>query len=264
MSKVELVDLPIHYLSKGSGPPLVLLHGLGNNSKSWIHQLEGLKKDYTVIAWDAPGYGQSADPVPELQHFSQFADHLKKFLDDLLLEEVYLLGHSMGAAIAIDFAIRFPEMVTKLMIAAPTRGAAGLNEEENIKKRKARHDLVENTPPEELARQRTSALLAANVDSSILEYAQNIMAEVRLAGYKSVANSLYHLNQMDEYSKVMVPTLVICGEEDQVTPVSESEIIVERLKDGRLKTIADAGHLSYLEKPEVFNKYVLDFLREEE
>ncbi|PIC77579.1 alpha/beta hydrolase [Sporosarcina sp. P19] len=260
MSKVKLVDLSIHYLIEGSGPPLVLLHGLGNNSKSWIRQLEGLKKDYTVIAWDAPGYGQSADPIPELQHFSQFADHLKKFLDSLQLEEVYLLGHSMGSAIAIDFAIRFPEMVTKLIIAAPTRGAAGLHEEENIKKRQARHDLVVNSSPEELARQRTSALLAPNADPAILEYAQNIMAEVRPAGYKSVANSLYHLNQMDEYSKVSAPTLVICGEEDRVTPICESEIIVDRLKEGRLKTIADAGHLSYLEKPKVFNKYVLDFL----
>jgi pimeloyl-ACP methyl ester carboxylesterase len=264
MSKVELEDLSIHYLIEGSGLPLVLLHGLGNNSKSWIRQLEELKKDYTVIAWDAPGYGQSSDPVPELQHFSQFADHLKRFLDGLQLKEVYLLGHSMGSAIAIDFAIRFPEMVTKLMIAAPTRGAAALDEEENAKKRKARHDLVENSSPEELARERTPALLAANVEPTILEYAQNIMAEVRPAGYKSVANSLYHLNQMDEYPKVTVPTLVICGEEDLVTPVSESEIIVERLKDGRLKTITDAGHLSYLEKPKVFNRYVLDFLREEE
>lgn len=170
----------------------------------------------------------------------------------------------MGSAIAIDFAIRFTKMVEKLIIAAPTRGAAGLNVEENIKKRKARHDLVENTPPEELARQRTPALLAANVDPGILEYAQKIMAEVRPAGYKSVANSLYNLNQMDEYSKIPVPTLVICGEEDRVTPVSESEIIVEKLQDGCLKTIADAGHLSYLEKPEVFNKYVLGFLNEEE
>lgn len=264
MSKVELVDRSIHYLSEGSGPPLVLLHGLGNNSKSWIRQLEGLKQDYTVIAWDAPGYGKSSDPVPELQHFAQFADYLKRFLDGLQLEEVYLLGHSMGSAIAIDFAIRFPEKVTKLMIAAPTRGAAGLDEEENLKKRKARHDLVENSPPEELAKQRTPALLAENVDPEILEYAQNIMAEVRPAGYKSVANSLYHLNQMDDYAKVTVPTLVICGEEDRVTPVSESEIIVQKMKNGRLKTIANAGHLSYLERPEVFNEYILDFLTEGE
>jgi pimeloyl-ACP methyl ester carboxylesterase len=264
MTKVHLNDVSIHYLIEGSGPPLVLLHGLGNNSKSWIHQLESLKKDYTVIAWDAPGYGQSSDPEKELNDFSEFANYLKKFLDQLGLEKIFLLGHSMGSAIAIDFSIRFPEMVEKLIIAAPTRGSAGLTAKENIGKRDARHHLIENTPAEEIARLRTPALLSPSTADSVREYAEKVMSEVRLSGYKSVANSLYNLNQMDDYAKVSMPTLVICGEEDRATPVSESEIIVQHIKDSSLKVISGTGHLCYQEKPDLFNQNVLSFLKEEE
>ena len=259
MPKVHLKDVTIHYLIEGSGPPLVLLHGLGNNSKSWIHQLEGLKKKYTVIAWDAPGYGQSSDPEKELQRFSQFSDYLKGFLDQLNLDKIFLLGHSMGSAVAIDFSIRFPEMIEKLIIAAPTRGSAGLTVEENTKKREARHHLIENTPPEEIARLRTPVLLSSSTDDSVREYAQKVMSEVRLSGYKSVANSLFNLNQMDDYAKISVPTLVICGEEDNATPVSESEIIVRNIKDGCLKVIPETGHLCYQEKPDIFNDYTMNF-----
>lgn len=260
MPKAKLNDGFIHYIMEGSGPPLVLLHGLGNNSKSWIHQLEGLKRKYTVIAWDAPGYGQSSDPEKELQRFSQFSDYLKELLDQLNLGKIFLLGHSMGSAIAIDFAIRFPEMVEKLIIAAPTRGSAGLTAEENLEKREARNQLIENTPPEEIARLRTPALLSPNTADSVREYAQKIMSEVRLSGYKSVSNSLFNLNQMDDYAKISMPTLVICGEEDQVTPVSESEIIVRNIKNGNLKVIAQTGHLCYQEKPDIFNQHLINFL----
>lgn len=260
MPSAHLNDVSIHYLIEGSGPPLVLLHGMGNNSKSWIHQMDYFKKRFTVIAWDAPGYGGSSDPTEEFQYFSQFSDHLKRLLDYLSIHNVFLLGHSMGAAVAIDFSIRFPEMVNKLIIAAPTRGSAALTTDENFKKRTQRHNLIDEIAPKDIARTRVPRLLSVNPSESVQKYAIEIMSEVRSSGYKSVANGLFHLNQMDEYSKVSKPTLIMCGEEDRVTPVSESEIIVRNIVGSRLVVIPGAGHLCYMEKQDIFNECLMKFL----
>lgn len=125
MPYINVNDLTIHYQAEGNGEPLVILHGLGNNSQSWKNQLEGLSKEFTVIAWDAPGYGKSSDPKVEFTQFSQFAEVLKGFIDGLQYKTVNLLGHSMGSAIALDFCGRYPARVNRLIIADPTRGALG-------------------------------------------------------------------------------------------------------------------------------------------
>src|SRR5689334_7798457 len=144
-------DLQIHYEIEGEGPPLMILHGMGNNSQSWKKQLQGLSKQFTVIAWDAPGYGKSSDPIVELKEFSQFADVLKGFIEKLNYPSVTLLGHSMGSAIALDFCYRFPKMVDALIISDATRGAAALSKEENERRLNNRLHNIETLDPKELA-----------------------------------------------------------------------------------------------------------------
>ncbi|MFS0575798.1 alpha/beta hydrolase [Sporosarcina sp. 179-K 3D1 HS] len=262
MPTVQLKDFTIHYKKEGNGHPLIILHGLGNNSQSWKNQLASLNDTFTVIAWDAPGYGESSDPKDEFQHFSQFADVLKEFVDALGYKSVYLLGHSMGSAIAIDFTSRFPEMVDKLIIADPTRGAAALSEEENQKKLQNRLDSINNLDPSELARQRARNLLSSNASTEVIQEAERIMSQVRPPGYRSVSYSLSNLNNLDLLPSISVPTLVICGEEDKVTPVSEAEVFHRLIEGSRLEIIPNAGHLCYQEDPETFNEKVVNFLRE--
>jgi pimeloyl-ACP methyl ester carboxylesterase len=87
------------------------------------------------------------------------------------------------------------------------------------------------------------------------------MSQVRPMGYRSVAYSLFHLNQMNMLSSITTRTLVICGEFDKVTPVSESEIFHNQLKNSEFVIIPGTGHLCYQEDPYSFNKIVLDFLK---
>ncbi|SFE99053.1 alpha/beta fold hydrolase [Alteribacillus iranensis] len=262
MAKVRVKDVDIHYVMEGEGPPLILLHGMGNNARSWVHQFEELKKHYTVIAWDAPGYGNSSDPDYLLKDFSDFSAYLNGMVEKLQLNNIYLLGHSMGAAIAVDFATRYPEKVERLILAATTRGAAALTPDDNLKKHQGRCELVDTTSPEEIARTRVPALLSPHASESVRKYAEDIMAEIRPMGYKSVSHGLYNLNQMDAYPEISMPTLIICGKDDRVTPVSESEIIHQLIKNSRLQLLNDAGHLCYLEQPTIFNELVKQFLNE--
>jgi pimeloyl-ACP methyl ester carboxylesterase len=261
MPFVDVKGLNIHYEVKGNGEPLVILHGLGNNSQSWKRQLEDLSNDFTVIAWDAPGYGGSSDPKVEFTQFSQFADVLKGFIDGLQYKSVNLLGHSMGSAIALDFCSRFPEMVDRLIIADATRGAAGQSKEVNEKKLQNRLHNINTLDPKELAELRVKELLAPNPDPEVKKEAENIMSQVRPMGYRSVAYSLSNLNQMDILPSISAPVLIICGVMDKVTPVSESEIFHQYIPNSVLKTIPKTGHLCYQEDPKYFNALVLNFLQ---
>lgn len=261
MPFVQVGDLSVHYEIAGQGEPLVLLHGMSNNAQSWKKQMKELQEYYTVIAWDAPGYGQSSDPKEEFRYFSQFADVLKGFIEGLNYDSIYLLGHSMGAAIALDFAHLFPQMVKALIISDATRGSAALSKEENESRLQSRLTAIETMEPHEIAKRRVTALLAPQASEEVREDAEKIMSQIRLAGYRAVAYSLYHVNQMDFLSSISKPTLVICGELDSVTPVSESRIFHENIPDSELVIIPGTGHLCYQEDPVSFNRHVMNFLK---
>ncbi len=260
MAFLEVDDITIHYEIDGEGPPLVILHGMGNNSQSWKKQLKGLSRAYTVIAWDAPGYGNSSDPKEEFKEFRQFSNILKGFIDKLKYQSVSLLGHSMGSAIALDLAYRFPHMVDALIISDPTRGAAALSKEENERNLKNRLNSIKTLAPKEIAKLRVKNLLSPDPDPEVLKEAERIYSQIRPMGFRSVAYSLYHLNQMELLSAIKVPTLVICGEVDKVTPLSESQILHEAIKGSKFVTIPGAGHLCYQEEPSRFNTIVHNFL----
>lgn len=261
MPYVQVEDLSIYYEIEGNGEPLFLLHGMSNNSQSWREQIQMLKNHYTVIAWDAPGYGKSSNPNIEFRNFKQFARVLNGMLEQLNLENIYLLGHSMGAAIAIDFCTLYPLKIKKLILADPTRGAAALDSNVNEQKLKDRLFSIGNLDPEEIADKRIKALLSPYASKEVYQRVKEIMVQVRPAGYRSVAYSLYDLNQMDILPSIDVPVLVMCGELDSVTPVKEAAAIHDQLKNSQLVIIPKGGHLCYQENPEVFNSTIIEFLQ---
>ncbi|KQL47204.1 hypothetical protein AN963_13060 [Brevibacillus choshinensis] len=260
MPYTQVGSLSIHYRTAGEGAPLILLHGLGNNSQSWSRQLAGLQDHFQVIAWDTPGYGDSSDPDPEFRTFGELADILKGFIDSLGFKKVFLLGHSMGSTLAMDFCSKYPEYVEALILAASTRGGR-TNPETNERKLKNRLHNVENLPPQELAELRTPDMFSPYAPPEAIAEAKRIMSMVRPPGYRSVAYSLYHADQTEKLSSITMPTMLICGEDDKVTPVAESRIVEQGIAGSSLELIARAGHLCYIEQPEEFNRLVLTFLQ---
>src|SRR6267378_7119554 len=115
----------ISYREAGSGPALVLLHGIGSSSASWLFQLESLA-GYRLIAWDAPGYGGSAFlSVPEPRP-ADYAQALHEFLERLLLKDVVLVGNSLGCLMAGAYAAAHPERVRSMLLLGPAGGYGGL------------------------------------------------------------------------------------------------------------------------------------------
>lgn len=240
----------IHYETAGAGPPLVLLHGIGSNSRSWHRQLADLSSNFKVVAWDAPGYGRSSDPEGK-PAMAYYAHRLSGLLDELGLDRVHLLGHSAGGVIAQEFYRLYPERVSKLILSDTTF----LGSKDKLEERLW---MIRTMTPRALAIERAPKLLSQSVPEDLLEETISIMSEVRQVGYEFAAVALAMCDTREVLRNLRVPTRLIWGGEDQITPMWRE------VPDGaRLAVIPFAGHLCYAEQPELFNTIVRGFLRED-
>jgi pimeloyl-ACP methyl ester carboxylesterase len=240
----------IHYEIAGHGSPLVLLHGIGSNSRSWRRQLAGLSSDFRVIAWDAPGYGGSSDPAgkPSMRHY---ADCLRGLLDNLGISRMFLLGHSTGGVIAQEFYRAYPEYVRALILADTRYLGSRSPLDQRIKS-------IRSMTPAELARERAPRLLTAGAPREMIDEVTHIMSMIRPAGYEFAAIALFESDTRDVLKNLRVPTLLIWGAQDEITPLWD-----ELPAGARLKVIPGAGHLCYIEQPDQFNAIVREFLSED-
>lgn len=109
------MNIELHYVERGTGTPLLLLHGNGENSEYFVHQIEHIPQQYRVIAVDTRGHGNS--PRGEAPFtIGQFAEDLKNFMDGHQIEKAHLLGFSDGGNIALTFALKYPERVERLIL----------------------------------------------------------------------------------------------------------------------------------------------------
>lgn len=243
----------VTYEKAGQGEPVVLLHGIGSNSRSWRRQLEFLSDWYTAVAWDAPGYGGSFDPDHSWQ-MADYAASLNTFLDDLELDRIHLVGLSMGGVIAAEFCRLHQDRLLSLLLADTHRGGAAKDPPEA--QDRALNDRLmafRTKSREQFARERVPRLLSPEASPHLIEDAVDIMKEVRSPGYEIAAIALAKSDVRDMLPKIYIPTLVICGELDRVCPPEEAKRIAAAIPAARLELIPGAGHLSNQERPTEFN-----------
>ncbi len=260
MPKARVLDINIHYEQAGEGPVLVLLHGIGSNSRSWRQQLAALSDEFKVIAWDAPGYGRSDDPPfsEETFRMAHFADYLAGLLDVLEIERAHILGLSMGGVIAQEFYRRYPSRLISLILADTNRGGGVRPEAERLEQLRTRLKATEN--PAELAQRRAPALLSPIASPDQVAEVEQIMAEIHPAGYRMASYAMSYANQTELLAQITAPTLIICGEQDGVTPPRESELLHRSIPGAKFVLIPNAGHVSNQEQPALFNQIVRGFL----
>lgn len=252
--------LNLHYQEAGQGDPtLVCLHGISSNSRSWRHQLTGLSERYRVIAWDAPGYGQSDDPLPGFG-MAGYADTLAGLLDELSLAQVVIVGLSMGGVVAQEFYRRHSERVLGLVLADTNTGGGARPEAERRVRLEARLKAIETLTPQEIAQQRGPALLSPHASPQLLAEVIAMVSEIHPTGYREAALALDAADTRDILPAIEVPTLVLWGEHDTVTPRAEAETIQAAVSGSYLEVIRGAGHLSNLEQPVAFNEALHRFL----
>jgi 3-oxoadipate enol-lactonase len=254
--------MPLYVEEAGSGPALLLLHGIGSSAASFHHQLEFLSLHRRVLAWDAPGFGRSDDP-PGPPGMDGYADAAARVLEQFDAAPAHVLGASFGGVIGVRLALRHPGAVRSLILADSTPGSG--TDPAKAAAMRGRGDELAEQGPHAFAAQRARRLLSPAAPSALVDdVRRNIAQSTRLPGYAWAAEAMADTDHRPDFKDVQVPTLVLCGAEDQVCPPPVSKAMAKAIPGARLALIDGAGHVSYLEQPDRFNELVEGFLDEVE
>lgn len=259
---MEIVDaggFQIGFESKGSGTPLVLLHGALSDSRMWRRQLDGLSDAFTVIAWDAPGCGRSSDP-PESFRLPDYADCLAAFIDEIGIKRPHLLGLSFGGGLALEFYGRYQEIPRTLVLASAYAGWAGSLPAEEVKKRLEEGLRQSENSPEEVLNTWLRSLFSSSVPNEVVEETAAIMADFHPLGMRAMLRAFAEADLRHVLPRIEVPTLLLYGEHDQRSPLNVARELHYRIPDSTLVVIPGVGHESNTEAPDVFNAEVRRFL----
>tara|TARA_Y100001970_G_scaffold182765_1_gene222279 strand:+ start:21746 stop:22525 length:780 start_codon:yes stop_codon:yes gene_type:complete len=235
------------------------MHGIGSCADAFLPQRDLADElHYRLVAWDAPGYRYSADPTRE-PGIDGWADAAADLISSLGYERAVVLGVSWGGVTATRLAIRHPELVAALILADSSVGS-GTNPKQ-AEAMRSRAGTLNELGAVEFAHQRSPLLVAEASAQHIIEEVERLFAEsVRMPSYQWACNSMAETDHRDSLASIVAPTLVVCGDEDRVTPPKLSLELAEGIKGSTLAYVEGAGHLANQERPDVFNAIVLDFV----
>jgi 3-oxoadipate enol-lactonase len=244
----------------GTGPLVMLMHGIGGNRINWHDQLEPFAAHFHAASWDARGYGASDDYEGPLD-FGDFARDLARVLDHFEVSRAHLVGLSMGGMIAMDFCSRYPERVATLTICDSLPGFNYLTPDQRSEFVRLRQEpLLAGKEPKDIAPFVAATLIGKSARPGSFERLVASMTALHKQSYlKTIAGTATYERSF-ELEKIAVPAHIVVGDEDRLTPPAMSRQMAERIPGARLTLIEGAGHLSNIEQPEKFNRAVLAFL----
>jgi pimeloyl-ACP methyl ester carboxylesterase len=251
----------VEYEDAGRGRPVVLLHAFPLCRLQWRPQSDALQSDYRVLAPDLRGFGGTS-PFDDAPSIERMADDVLTLLDSIGVKEPIVLGGlSMGGYVALAFARKHSHRLRGLIL-ADTK--AEPDDDEGRAKRDKLIAFVEKTSPRDLIDQLLGNLLGQQTRDqrpAVVEQVRDLAAAQTTAGVVAALQALRDRpDARPGLAKITVPTLVIVGTEDTVTPLAASQALVGAIAGARLATIEGAGHLANLEQPEAFNATLRAFL----
>ncbi len=273
---IRIENVETCYWREGSGPPLLLLHGIGGSAAGWLTTLPALIPTHEVLAPDLPGFGRTEPLQTGPTCMGDSARFVHDFMQALNIGQADVMGHSMGAAIALQLAIEFPESVRRLVLV----DSSGLGRSISplfrlmsvplLGEALARsaytpdvHKFIENTR----AGVKNPAILTDELLETLFRIEQSperykitlktLRIGVNLAGQKRsfvdpILQGLPTLTQ---------PVLLVWGRQDPHIPLEHAEAALRRLPNARLEVIDACGHIPMFDQPEAFNRIVSEFLQ---
>jgi 2-hydroxy-6-oxonona-2,4-dienedioate hydrolase len=253
---VTVFGAKIHYVDVGSGPSVILLHGLADDIGVWASVIRALAAKLRVIALDQLGFGDSDKPLLNYR-VSTFVDFLHGFLNELKLERASLVGNSLGGWVAADFALKYPDRVERLVLSDAAGYAA----------------LPKSMNPRALSALRLASREDIRYLGPLTFHDERFYEDVDLAFKQRVAaGDSYTVGQVVDsmirgedvldgrLGAIKQPTLIVWGREDKPIPLSFGERFHQEINASRLHVIDNCGHMPHVECPEKLNAVLLQFL----
>lgn len=238
----------------GNALPILFLHGVGSDKSVWRPQLDHFARSRRAVALDYPGYGES-DPVPADATRDDFAAAALAALDALGIERTHVCGLSLGGVIAIAMHEAAPERCASLVLAD---SFAVHPDGQAIYDRSV--DASRAVGLRALAQQRAPLLLAPGIGDATRDEVIATMAAIDPHAYEVGARAVWLADQRDRAQRIRVPTLVLVGDLDPVTPPDLSRELAQLVPGAQLQVIAGASHLANLDKVAEFNAAVEGFI----
>ncbi len=244
---------PFDFVEFGRGDrPVVLLHGLFGSPENWRDIADEMNGDYRLLAPRFPIERRLSAPPPAIRHIAELTEFVKLFFDKLGLKSAFLCGNSLGGQVAIDFCLRYPERADGLAIT----GSAGLYERSLAGGKYP-------TPTPEFVRERVAEVFYDDrfVTDELVEEIVQMLADRKYRKFLiQLAKASRNCNLESELSDLKLPTLLVWGRDDEITPPFVGEQFCGAIANAQLKFIERCGHSPPIEQPEQFGRLLSSFL----
>jgi len=258
--KIDIGDAEIYYEERGSGPPLLLVPGLGGGGAWWRHQVEAFSPHFRVIIHDHRGAGQSTHSLIEYS-VDQMASDVIKLMDGLGLEAAHYAGHSTGGAIGQTLAQDHPDRLLSLVLSATWPGPDAYFR----RSFEMRKEILETLGIESYTRASMLMLMPpwwiAENDAAVEEQARTRSAtDSPVAVIVSRIEAIMAFDRRARLGEISLPTMVVCARDDRVTPIHQSDELARAIPGAEYVVLERGGHFSPVILPDQFNRPVLEFL----
>jgi len=264
MTLFNVNGVNINYAEEGDGETIVFLHGYTGSNRDWDNQLAVIREDYRTIAFDHRGHGRSGAPASEDGYSIKiFSEDVYTVLTNLGVARCYLVGHSMGGFMSLQFALDHPDMVKALVLVDTSSGdwemAPGYEQFRTTLDDLARNKGLEAAFEYDVANNPVK-IEKFKQHPELKEVARQKVMNTSVDGYVHVAGTFRKWPPVtSRLGEIHAPALIVVGEED-VAFHKASQMMQEGIKDAELVTIPGAGHNPHEETPDLFNQAFLKFL----
>ena len=249
--------IKLYYEDAGQGQAIVFIHGLGENSSSWRHQIAEFSKQYRVIAIDLRGHGQS-EYNEEFITMELFASDVLTLLKQLHIDKAHFVGHSMGGLINQEIAAHNLDKMLTMTLSdcagfyPPPMGTTGLE---------TRLHNIDTMPMSKMAEIIANAACRVDAPETVKDEVRVMFSANRQPPYRQSTISTLKADYREFHSKMLLPILLMVGEFDQTTPLEYAEFLHSVLRGSQLKIIPAAAHMTKMENPKEYNLVLAEFLK---
>jgi pimeloyl-ACP methyl ester carboxylesterase len=260
-------ESPVNYIEMGSGPPLLLVHGLAGSWQNWLETIPHFAATHRVLAPDLPGFGESPMPREKIS-MAGYGRFLDAFCDEVGVERAAVVGNSMGGFVAAEMAIAHPHRVERLVLVSAAGITAEHQRNERLLALMRRFEFAltwaATHPPPEFMLRRRARRVARFVFAHPERIPGALVAEnARGSGKPGFLDALDALSAYpirDRLSEISVPTLIVWGDSDRLVPTRDADVFEELIPNARKVVYEDTGHVPMLERPARFNADLEAFL----